>query len=315
MRGFGKIILFGEHAVVYGFPSLAAGLTKGIYGEVKEKQGEECSLSVPLWGLEVRESEESQLGKALRTITKSIPLSRHCHIHLIPEIPCKAGLGSSAAMAVAIIKTLVEWKKLDWPLEKINELALESECVFHGTPSGIDNTVATYGGLCYLSDAQRFSPPACATKHLKLKKLTASFLPSLPHAFSFVIINTRKERETKKLVDHVREEKLKNPEQMESLFSEIGTFAWEGYTCMLEQQNEKLGRLMQRNHELLFSLGISSPELEKAASCAYKAGALGAKLTGAGGGGCLIAFAPGKEDAILLESEKQGFTGFIAQIM
>lgn len=234
---------------------------------------------------------------------------------MTPEIPCKAGLGSSAAMAVAIIKTLVKYKNLDWPLEKINALALESECVFHGTPSGIDNTVATYGGICYLADPQRFSLPLCAVKNLNLKKLTASFLPSLAEPVSFVIINTRKERETKRLVDHVREEKLKNPEQMEGIFSEIGTFAWKGYDCLVHKKYEELGKLMQRNHELLRSLGVSSPELEKASSCAYQKGALGTKLTGAGGGGCLIAFGPGKEKDILSECEKHGFTGFIAQIL
>lgn len=314
MRGFGKIILFGEHAVVYGYPALAAGLTKGIYGEIFDTKEQEFSVAIPLWNLKIQEKEDSQLGKALRIITEKIPGQERCHLHLTPEIPYKAGLGSSAAMAVAIIKKLVEWKKLDWPLEKINDLAFESECVFHGTPSGIDNTVATYGGFCYLYDSSRFSPPAATIRQLQLKKLTASFLPSLPHAISFVVINTRKERETKKLVDHVREIRLKNPESMDKILSEIGTFAWEGYLCLVNQKYEVFGKLMQRNHELLSSMGISSPELEKAASLAYKKGALGAKLTGAGGGGCLIAFAPGKEDEILKECEKHGFPGFVAEI-
>ena len=315
MHGYGKIILFGEHAVVYGYPALAAGISRGIRCEIQNDHTDSTTLVIPQWNIGVDQTQNSNLAEALRTIVKGLPpVSYGCQLLAHPEIPSRAGLGSSAALAVATIRALLAWQKLDWPAERINQLAFQAETCFHGTPSGIDNTLATFGGFCYLSDSTRFPCPLPAFTQLPLNKLTAQLLPGLTAPVPIVVANTNKERETKALVAKVRLLLQQDGPHYSQIMEQIGQFAVEGYQALQHGEYARFGKLMDRNHEYLQTLGVSCPELDRAANIAHQAGALGAKLTGAGGGGCLIALGNGRQAQIVAALQQARFEAFVVEI-
>jgi mevalonate kinase len=314
MHGYGKIILFGEHAVVYGYPALAAGISQGIRCHVAAEHTDFFEVSVPEWRVSLDTRHDSPLAEALRIIVSALPATPHaCRLEVTPEIPSRAGLGSSAALVVAIIKTLLAWQHTSWPPDQINELALQAEGSFHGTPSGIDNTVATFGGICFLSDAARFPCPLPSVRRFQLKRLQGEFLPGLPEVVRLVVVNTCKERETKNLVTRVREMIMQNPDRYHGIMAQIGDFAVSGYRLLQEKNYADFATLLNRNQECLRLLEVSCSELDRAAECARQAGAWGAKLTGAGGGGCLIAYGPQPEQ-LAQACRESGYETFIAEI-
>ncbi len=320
MRGYGKIILFGEHVCVYGYPALAVGLSKGVIAQVAKSEEKSHVLVIPSQNLKVSLQGNCALAQVFQKIIRFFPTNLlankpPCQITLDPEIPIGAGLGSSAALSVAIIRALVQWYKLDWTSPKINEVAFAAESFFHGTPSGIDNTMATFGGFCYLRDAKRFPALTQCENNYPLGKLMGSSLQvQLPEPLRLVVMNTKKERETKRLVANVRTLVEKSPEHYHSIMQEAGGLAKEGLTCLERGEKEKLGALLNRNQELLRELKVSSPQIEVLCKKALSAGALGVKLTGAGGGGCVIAYAPGREQEIQKTVENEGFESFVTTV-
>lgn len=314
MQGYGKIILFGEHAVVYGYPALAAGISRGIRCRVADPATSTFALGVPAWGVDIDTSHDSPLAEALRSIVRGLPaVAGACRLEVTPEIPSRAGLGSSAALAVAIIRCLLDWQRQAWPADRINELAMQAEAAFHGTPSGIDNTVATFGGICFLSDASRFPCPLPSVRHIQLKKVQGEFLPGLPEAVPLVVVNTRKERETKNLVTHVRQLVTREPARYHDIMARIGELPAQGYQALQQKKYGLFAELLDRNHSGLCQLEVSCQELEQAADCARRGGAWGCKLTGAGGGGCLIAYGPQPEQ-IAAACRQAGYETFVAEI-
>ena len=295
--GYGKVILFGEHAVVYGYPALAAGLKVGINCKVVSED-EKFSISIPDWNLEIDEKTESPLGCAFRIILSKISGIKQCRMEIKPDIPSRAGLGSSAATIVSIIRSLIEWHNLNWTNQQINELALEAETSFHGTPSGIDNTVSTYGGLCFLCDSNRFELPQGKLR-IQLKKVAAVLLPQVLEPIRIIVINTKRQRETKNLIEHVKQKLSEDEAKYLSYFDKIGSFSVKGYDLLRKKDHNNFGKLMLENHYMLQNLGVSCKELDMAFELVMKEGAIGAKLTGAGGGGCLIALSPGNESKII----------------
>ena len=316
LRGYGKIILFGEHAVVYGYPALAAALSTGIIANAIQP-AQELTLVVPQWQMQITAGHSSSLGQALAIIAtqmQSGDLATNCAITLTAEIPSEAGLGSSAACAVAIIKAILHWNDRAWEPAAINALAFAAEKVFHGTPSGIDNTIASYGGMCYLGDAKRFPFPAYSQVTLDLPQLRAALLPPLAEPVSVVVVNTKVPRQTRVLVARVRELLATRPTHARQILEEIAPLALEGYQLLCQRNYQRLGELMDCNHHCLQQLEVSCPKLDLAVACAKDAGALGAKLTGAGGGGCLLALAPGREPQIIAACRRHHFEAFVAQI-
>ena len=263
----------------------------------------------------VTEHDPGPIAKALKLVAQELPCpKKYCDIELNSEIPFRAGLGSSAAFAVALIKTLLAWHEIQWNAEQINQLAYQVEAIFHGTPSGIDNTVATYGGLCLVADPHKYPMPSYVACTLALPKFIAGFLLPLAEPIGIVVIQTNKDRETKKLVDHVRSLYNTNPALYEPILAEMGTFASKGYEFLVNQNYRAFGDMLNQNHTLLQRLEVSCPELDQAHKDALAAGAWGAKLTGAGGGGCLIAFCPGHESELIQELSRKGWSCFMASI-
>ena len=200
-----------------------------------------------------------------------IPNPPPCFVHITSTIPVASGLGSSAAVSVALIKAVAGFIGQPLPDEKVSALAYEAEKVHHGTPSGIDNTVVTYARPVYFRKDQ-------GVETLPIGK-----------AFSLLIGDTGRPSPTAETVRHVREARHEDPDRFHELFGAMGDIADQARTVIAEGNPPALGPLMDRNHALLQGIGVSSPHLDRLVHAARQAGALGAKLSGGGRGGNMIA--------------------------
>lgn len=280
--GYGKIILFGEHFVVYGLEGIAASVemnTTCEYGE--NENGIVANDLVTGEIITLGKDKEKRLDKVLELILKDTKIKeKNFRLKLTTNMSLKGGMGSSAALGVAIARCLNEKFSLGLSNEKINGIAYNVEKLFHGNPSGIDNTVSTYGGL--LSFKRREGKN-------EIEKIP------LEKPIEIVLADTGIFHDTTEIVEMVRNNKEKEPEKYERIFKEYSELVKEGRKALEEKNLEKVGELMSKNHELLKEIGVSCKELDLLVETALKNGALGAKLTGAGVGGSIIALTPGEE--------------------
>jgi mevalonate kinase len=284
----GKMILFGEHSVVYRGPAIVLAIDrrarvvaskrddKKVYIDAEDlgfsgyfEDNEYYALSGKAW----RGRNLSALNVASKKVMEHIGVEGGVNLVVRSMIPIAVGLGSSAAVCVATTAAVGELYNGNLTKKEIAELSFEGEKIIHGTPSGVDNNVSTFGGIMKYEKGQPF-------ESFKLEQ-------QLP----FVIGNTRKKRSTKNLVDEVRLLREKNPEIIDNIIDSIGKISKQGLNALFNRDLEKIGDLMNINHGLLSALGVSTPELDDLVYAARREGALGAKLTGAGGGGCMIALA------------------------
>lgn len=267
----GKIILFGEHAVVYGTPAIAAAIEVGARAEVQKA---ECTtMHVKPWDVEVSPDCGEPLGDALAAVLSDYP-GFGVRIDASADIPGGAGLGCSAALGVAVIKALDEFFGVERSPEERAIFSMKWEGVFHGNPSGVDNTVASCGGVVSFRKPNEIEP-------LKVGK-----------TLTFVVAHSGVSSSTKTMVDGVRKIYEREPETTQKSIDAIEAIVVNARRAIEDGDEKKLGQLMEANHLLLGGLFVSSPELEHLCAIARKAGAFGAKLTGAGGGGCMIALCP-----------------------
>jgi len=276
----GKIILFGEHAVVYNRPAIAVPVT--------QVRARVVALANPLAPAgEVRiEAPDIQLVSTLSQLQPAHPLAvtvqsvlsrlglRSCPaltLRISSNIPMAAGLGSGAAVAVALIRALSSF--LGCPLQdaEVSELAYRTEECYHGTPSGIDNTVITYAQPVFY---QRGQP---------LERLVVS------RPFTVVIADTGIRSSTAEMVGGVRTAWHSATAHFEALFDQISSYTLQARPAIETGNIAALGPLMDANHALLKEIGVSCPQLDHLVEVARQAGAAGAKLSGAGGGGNMIA--------------------------
>ncbi|MCB0305448.1 MAG: hydroxymethylglutaryl-CoA reductase, degradative [Calditrichaeota bacterium] len=300
--GFGKIILFGEHAAVYGSHVMAAPIPIAIQAKV-ENMEEGVHLVIPRWGVEERLRIEMKhkysIYESLELILNTLGLQqRHMRIEIFPHIPRAMGLGGSAALAVAIIRALSAHYKLDLSDEQVNDLAYRSEQIVHGTPSGIDNTMATYGKFILF---KKGDPPLM--KHLEV-----------PQPIPIVIGITGVESLTAKMVANVRRAWEKNKMMYDKIFSEMNALTLRAVKAVKNYDLATLGDLMNINQGLLNALQVSSWELEELIQIARNSGALGAKLTGGGGGGAMIALCPEHPERVADAMRKAGYRAMVTQI-
>jgi hydroxymethylglutaryl-CoA reductase len=293
--GHGKIILFGEHAVVYGSRAIAAPVPLAVHARVVDHD-DGVWLVMPRWGVEKRLRHDPKKRSAIEEtgalILDKLGLGeRSMRIEVYPEIPRAMGLGGSAAVAVAIIRALDAHYELELPDDEINRLAFRAEQVAHGTPSGIDNTVATYGHpILYRAG----SPPEIEELHF-------------PKPLHFVIGITGNESLTARTVARVRTAREKNPAVINKLFKAIDVLTGQALVAIRRFDMERLGDLMNVCHGLLNSLQVSSWELEELIQIARENGALGAKLTGGGGGGSMIALCPENAEQVIRAMNDSGY--------
>ncbi len=279
--GHGKIILLGEHAVVYGRRAIAAPIPLAIQARIEDTR-EGVDLIIPRWGVEQRldldAKRPSSFTRSMARLLEALGLSgRGMRIEIFPNVPRAMGLGGSAALAVAVIRALDLHFRLGLSDERVNELAFESEKVAHGTPSGLDNTLATWGEFTLFQVGE--SP----------KREVIEVAEPLP----IVIGMSGVESLTARTVARVREAWQRNPALYNRIFDEIDTLVGQGLEALKTSDYETLGEMMNVCQGLLNAMQVSSWELEELIQIARNAGAVGAKLTGGGGGGSIIALAPG----------------------
>lgn len=287
----GKIILFGEHAVVYGRPALAVPVF-----QVKAEVTVEDRPEAGIW----LESPQVSLSAALETLEPDHPLAAAVyavfrHLNRLPQhyglkiridssLPVASGLGSGAAVSVALIRALAA--HLGQPLEdaQVNALAYEIEKIHHGTPSGIDNTVITYAQAVYFV---RGKPPE--TFHVR-------------GPLTLVIGNSGIPAPTRQAVADVRRLWEVEPVRFEAIFDRIGEIVAQARRALEVGQAQRLGELMNANHALLQELTVSSPQLDRLVEAARRAGAWGAKLSGGGRGGNMIALVKAEQAGQVAEA-------------
>ncbi len=283
----GKIILFGEHAVVYGRPALAVPVKQvQATATVREDarggvwvEAPNIGLSAPLADLAL----DQPLAAVIRSVFSALGVSRppNCTVYVQSTIPVASGLGSGAAVSVAVIRALAVFLGRPLADEQVNALAFEAEKLHHGTPSGIDNTVVTYGRPVYFTQGRPIK----------------TFRVGAP--FTLAIGDTGVAAPTKEAVGAVRALWQAEPARWEKVFDQIGEIVWEARQAIERGDLAELGRRMDANHALLQSLTVSSPDLDRLVEAARGAGALGAKMSGGGRGGNMIALvAPPQAESV-----------------
>ncbi len=278
--GHGKSILFGEHFVVYGLPALAAGIDSMTIAKVTKKQ-------VPGWTLDDRrpevagykEKKKEEQKVSINNVLKHLGVDTSEHginIELGGDLICASGFGASAASCVSLARALNEEFNLGLDDAQVNEAAYEGEKGFHGTPSGIDNTASTYGGLVwYVRNMQGGTP---------------TFRPiKLDMSVNLVIASTGITASTTEVVGDVRKKKEADTDWFDAISKKYDTLVNMALEALKNGDLSKVGELMNQNHGLLQELTVSCNELDDLVSIARSNGALGAKMTGTGRGGNMIA--------------------------
>lgn len=273
----GKIILFGEHAVVYNRPALAVPVNQvHVDVEVVDSDQPGVWINAPMVDLHGELStlpSDHPIGSVILKVAQHLGISPlpNISITIVSTIPVAAGLGSGAAVSVALMRALSSFLFKPLMNEQVNQLVFEIEKLHHGTPSGIDNTVITYNMPVY---------------YIKEKPIE-TFKCGKP--FTIVIGDTGIPAPTKESVGDLRRLWLRDSNRFESIFNEVAQISTMARRLIETGHPEHLGELMNHNHEFLQQMTVSSPELDVLVAAARKAGALGAKLSGGGRGGNMIA--------------------------
>jgi mevalonate kinase len=299
-KGYGKTILFGEHFVVYGLPAIASALGTSTIANVKvvEGKGWEVEDNRPATpGYKKQKYDEAM--QSIKNVIEHLKIdteTQKIEIEFAGDLYAASGVGASAAQCTSLARALNDTFNLNLDDEKINEAAYEGERAYHGTPSGIDNTASTYGGLIYF------------VKNLSGGKNTMDLLTS-PKKIPLVIGNTGLTASTTEVVADVRRIKEENPEKFEKIFKEYENIAKEAKEALLKGNVGKVGDLMKRNHKLLQQITVSGDVNDKIVDITLKNGAIGAKMTGTGRGGLVIAIAKNEEiqEKIAKAIEKEGY--------
>ena len=281
--GKGKTILFGEHFVVYGLPALAAGIASETTAKITRVRSFGWKLvddrpAMPGYKEKKHEEQKVSIDKMLEHLNIDITKTGF-QIDLGGDLVCASGIGASAASCVAIARALSEEYSLGLDDEQINETAYIGEMGYHGTPSGIDNTASTYGGLIwYVRDLSGGTP-----KFEKLK---------LGKPANLVIASTGLTASTKVVVGDVAKKKEADPDWFDSVSEQYVQLVNDARKALIGLEFDKVGELMNKNHALLQELTVSCKELDNLVDIARDNGAIGAKMTGTGRGGNMIALAP-----------------------
>ena len=272
----GKIILFGEHAVVYGRPALAVPVTQ-VHADVEILDSSRAGIWI--------NAPDVNLHAELNSLPSDHPIASvtnnlffllrvspfpSLNIKITSTIPVASGLGSGAAVTVALARALSSHLNYQVTNEEINAFTYEIEKIHHGTPSGIDNTVVTYARPVYFVKG----------KTMEMLKVGAPF--------TIVIGNTGISAPTKESVADVRKLWEADKGKWENVFDAVGRIVEKARKNIESGKWELLGDLMKENHALLQEMTVSSPRLDQLVSAARDAGALGAKLSGGGRGGNMI---------------------------
>ncbi len=266
-KSLSKAILFGEHFVVQGSYAIGAALSR----EIRIRISKSDKLSINIQSAQI-------VLEASRKILDSLGLKGNYFIEVDAEIPSSAGLGWSAAYSVALARAAADEQGISLTPEQASQYAYEGEKVFHGNPSGFDNALCALGGALMFRRGE---------KPISVKIGTPLHI---------IVAYVPRTKVTKDLVAGVSKIKGERPEFFNSLMKKEEALVMKAKDALAKGDIPALGKLMDENQEYLRQVGVSSPALEEMISLAKRGGAIGAKLTGAGGGGCIIALAKSKND-------------------
>lgn len=295
-KGYGKCILFNEHFVVYDIPSIVSAIGDYTLATVEPTESGGVQLvdnrpATPGYKEDKMEHQKDSLRRILDAM--DINQDENLKITLGGELYCASGVGASAASCTAMARALNEYFNKGFDDDRINDIAYEGEKGYHGNPSGVDNAASTYGGLIWFVRGEN--------------NIFESI--SLNEPVEIVMGNTGKVANTKAAVAGVRERKDKEPERYCGLFEDARKLALDARKALEEQDIKKVGEFMDRNHSLLQQIEVSDDSLDMLVETARDAGAVGAKMTGGGLGGYMVALTPGKElqDRVATAIEEKGF--------
>ena len=317
--GHGKVILLGEHSVVYGRPALAASLGVGCRAKAIESSSTSITIETgerqkafsqagsfkELGCVELLAdrasgaAEHEALRKAfialLNSYKKPLP---DLSLRITSDLPGGAGLGCSAAMGVAATRAIDELVGLSRDAIEVADASMVWERVFHGNPSGIDSAMAARGGIAVFHRGK------------SLQMADVKVLPLM------VIGHSGESASTRSMVEGVAQRYAQSSDELDAIFDAIAELVLQGRVALEAGDLTGFGQLMNRNQQLLERLNVSTANLQQMCEICRSAGALGAKLTGGGGGGCMIALVGDEQVSINVINalNEQGFQAFAAQV-
>jgi len=292
---------------VYGLPAIVSALGSVTIAEVKVLEGsgwvvDDQRLATP--GYKKKKYDEAM--KSIQNVLDCLKINtedQKLNISFGGDLFAASGVGASAAQCTSLSRALNETFNLDLNDEKINQAAYEGEKAYHGTPSGIDNTASTYGGLIWF------------VKNISGGKNTMDLLQT-PKKMPLVITNSGITASTTEVVADVRRIKEENPKKFEKIFDEYKILAMEAKEALKKGDINTVGNLMNQNHKLLQMITVSGEVNDKLVEVSIENGAIGAKMTGTGRGGLVIALVKNKEiqENVTQAVKKEGFDAWKTMI-
>jgi mevalonate kinase len=297
-HAFGKAILLGEHAVVYGVPAIVAGIDRGASAVARPLA--EGPSTLALGRLRVTAEEDGDVARAFAAVLRACAVDAPVGVDAETDLPAAAGLGCSAALGVAVVRALDAWRgAVPASVADVANRAMEWEKVFHGNPSGIDAAAAARGG-CLLYQKR---DGLAVVKDLMVRE-----------PLTIAVGHTGIASTTRAMVERVARLREREPDRVGRAFDAIHALVDQAETAIGAGDHGSLGRLMDQNQALLASLSVSCEQIEMMCRSAKENGALGAKLTGAGGGGCVIALSSGRPDRIVEGWQRRGLHAFACTV-
>ena len=303
----GKIILVGEHFVVHGKSAIVMAINRYVTVMVEGRSDEVIHITSDLGisgqydqdhfhGPKEQQKTLDPIKISIQSVLEALSENKGLDVHISSTIPVAVGLGSSGALAVATVAAVGRYYNHEFRAKELLQLSLKAERYVHINPSGVDQAISTYGGVISYN------------KKIGLTRL------EVPSPIPIVIGNTGIERNTGRLVDKVRKLKQQYPQTVDLIFQSAGELSLKAIDALKQSNITSLGNLMDINHGLLMAIGVSHEALDRLVHIAKQNGALGAKLTGAGGGGCMIALVTQEQcDQIAEKLQQGGATSIIAE--
>jgi mevalonate kinase len=295
----GKVILLGEHAVVYGVPALAAGIDRGATATASRSE----RATLRLGDRHCSVDDGTDTGRAFAAVLAELeapPVSVEVELSVLPG----CGLGASAAISIAIARAILEATEPSLPdfsaadtMQRVLAAGAAWERVFHGNPSGIDAAAAAAGGCISFTRGEGI------TKVELGRDLSLAIAVAGPPA------------STKEMVEGLARLRERRPEIVNKSLEGIHSLVKNARLCLEAGDIVGLGKLMDLNQMLLSGLFLSTEGIERACHVARTAGALGAKLTGSGGGGCVIALTEDDAEGVLKAWREAGFQCFSTRVL